>query len=742
MASVVAGAETPHATVALVGGERVYTAGDEALLAGLVAAPELNGERVRLEAFDGASGRWAVTLLRSSPRGLRVRAANLVPAPPRRGVLDLLPAVHRVLLPLVGLDGLGRFMAVSRAAARTVAEHAATVRWDERDARVEVGPRLARWAARCCNADSLVVRWPNSSHAARLPSRRMAEILTAVSRLQQLVRLSLSCCCIGSEGARAFAAALAPLAGLQALDLGECDLLDNWKGDGNYLGAGLGMAEDKRAGAVALFAALPRLPRLSELNLAGSGSGLHSLRLPSLPSLTSIEITCGGANSWPGDMTLLSSLSRGCPALARLTWDDDKIDDSPDSEIAAALAEMRGLVSLEVSSLGRPGVSVLGGLPLLESLRLKHLRGGPESAAALAAALPALPRLQVLDLSFWDCTGRSTEVVAGRVRLIDGFASQGALSLAAALHCVPGLRELSLRECELSNGGAVALAKALASVPLLTKLDLGGKEPDDTASLTESPVGFFVALDKQQREMGPSACFVAMSLPALPLLVSLCLRNNPGCTGKLVAEALCRLSQLEDLDVSGNDYSAKDVGLLSAALPSAPGLSRLVLDRNRVGDKGARALATALQGLPRLCDLRLRRAGIGPKGALALSAALPSLTRLEIFDLRNNDVTDEGVAPLGDAVISGACPRLTKLLVSGASLSAPDPDAEMRAGFAALGIAYTIPPSPKTFQAKVPKIVNLVSVVRPRRDGKVVQETGLPDDPYEFGGEGEGGGVF
>lgn len=60
---------------------------------------------------------------------------------------------------------------------------------------------------------------------------------------------------------------------------------------------------------------------------------------------------------------------------------------------------------------------------------------------------------------------------------------------------------------------------------------------------------------------------------------------------KVVLTGLQRLSEMEELDLNGNNITAESVPLLCATLKAMPSLRELMLQNNSVGDSGALELA-------------------------------------------------------------------------------------------------------------------------------------------------------
>src|SRR5262249_29210059 len=114
--------------------------------------------------------------------------------------------------------------------------------------------------------------------------------------------------------------------------------------------------------------------------------------------------------------------------------------------------------------------------------------------------------------------------------------------------------------------------------------------------------------------------------------------------GQLAEVAGCpQLVRLRALDLERNDLGDNDVAALAS--PHLMGLKTLLLWSNRVGDAGARAIMAWLPGLARL-DLSGNI--VGDDGMEALSFS-PALARLKLLDLSGNQVGDTGALALASS---------------------------------------------------------------------------------------------
>ncbi|MCB9743208.1 MAG: hypothetical protein H6741_14300 [Alphaproteobacteria bacterium] len=113
---------------------------------------------------------------------------------------------------------------------------------------------------------------------------------------------------------------------------------------------------------------------------------------------------------------------------------------------------------------------------------------------------------------------------------------------------------------------------------------------------------------------------------------------------------ICALAHLTDLRLCDNRIGPAG----AQALRALPGLRRLDLRGNAIGDEGAAALAD----IESLTELRLEDNCIGPAGALALT----SLPRLRALDLRRNPIGPDAAGALA------RMPSLESLRLQGCGL--------------------------------------------------------------------------
>jgi Ran GTPase-activating protein (RanGAP) involved in mRNA processing and transport len=273
--------------------------------------------------------------------------------------------------------------------------------------------------------------------------------------------------CLGVEGARALAGALARAPLLTTLGLSENSIGDE---GAHLLATGLAFAPlltlldlSRNSigpdGARALAGALAYLPQLTTLNLGGNRVGDEGVRVlaesfahvPLLMSLSLFDNSIGGE----GASALAGALPH-VPRLAALDLSHNSIGSDGARVLAGGLAHVAQLTTLKLSfnTIRAKGMRALARaltrVPQLTTLELSFNAIGVKGAPAIADALTRVPRLATLDLSG------------------NRFGSEGALALAVALPHVPQLAALYLAGTFIGDAGTRALADAKARAPRLT----------------------------------------------------------------------------------------------------------------------------------------------------------------------------------------------------------------------------------------------------------------------------------
>jgi GTPase SAR1 family protein len=347
----------------------------------------------------------------------------------------------------------------------------------------------------------------------------------------------------------------------------------------------------------------------------------------------------------------------------------------------------------------------VGKLTDLQTLRLqgldqrknRYLTIDPETTAALASALAALPHLVELDLCCNSLPSEAADVLARELQHLTGLTRlklfnkecgwpqisntrydvEPACRLLEAVGSMAGLRSFSMlgfcrrptderiEEEELIAGALGALAGLTRLEELDMRCNILRAEAATAFAgtltrltrLTQLTMGRSPLWDKEDNSLICPEAVAALTEPlvALTSLTKLQTYRGPWNRGpwspatiKTLASALGRMPALTWLDASGYGNSCGPAGAtaLAAALGNLTLLQTLDLYGNAFGAQGAAALAPSLQRLTGLTCLNLAKNELMheddkalPLGLGVLAPALAEMAHLTHLDLRENDQT-------------------------------------------------------------------------------------------------------
>lgn len=264
----------------------------------------------------------------------------------------------------------------------------------------------------------------------------------------------------------------------------------------------------------------------------------------------------------------------------------------------------------------------------LRELQIVDNNIGVEGAKRLAEVLPALPKLELLNL-------RHNELgVAGLAQVLGAKLDK--------------LRWLGLRDNQLGVEGATLLGER--SLPSLEVLHIGANELGDAGMVALAPLlGRLIELRSGDNRLGADAMAAIARAERLTILDVE--RNLCGPEG---ARALASSrASLRELDLYYNRIGPEGAQALFGEREH-PQLERLQLRNNALGDAGAIALARGC--MPKLAILSLEDNAIGPAGAEALARS-SVLAKLERLALHSNQFGLAGVRAL---ISSPTLPRSTR----------------------------------------------------------------------------------
>lgn len=365
--------------------------------------------------------------------------------------------------------------------------------------------------------------------------------------------------------------------------------------------------------------------------------------LPQLTTLTALTVVIPRFDATDVDVSLLMHAIRRLPHLSRISITDEESNSQRMVSLALSLAAAPSLRSLSLTIPGEPyGMGLL--LDALQQRQPQTLRAlelcctmTDVHAPQLTAMLPGLTSLRELTLRQAQLSHElAAELVAVAVAL-PGFTRLAldhvlrfrgdADNLCAAIGRVNTLRALQIREAPggipLLTGLGDALARHISSCSTLTALDLGTSLPP--ASL--QPLGELL-----------------WKLPGLRWLSVRGARRLYNDIGGLrtFMNALQQLQGLTELDLGGCAITVPVAVEIAAALPALRALCVLWMDNACMQSmydswaEPAAQIAPALALMPALHDLSLDSCSLGFEGVSAVVPALGSMAWLRRLRLRQN----------------------------------------------------------------------------------------------------------
>lgn len=239
----------------------------------------------------------------------------------------------------------------------------------------------------------------------------------------------------------------------------------------------------------------------------------------------------------------------------------------------------------------------------------------PVSTAALSCLLHTMPLLSHLDMS------------------CNSMGDQAAYILASGLAQATGLTNLSLRQNSLWSSGVRSVANAISHLKALQVLDLSENE----VRVVENDVGTWPHTWSQRNTVS-DAGLVALQV------------TLPG------------LSELRDLDLSGNMISREGMAILACVLPQMRNLRRINLAHNNLGARGGEILMTHLPNAPALEDVNISTNHFEAAGGEALWPAVTRMKRLRYLKVLQNGLGANALSELRSHITAGRLPATLQQL--------------------------------------------------------------------------------
>ncbi|XP_038273506.2 leucine-rich repeat-containing protein 31 isoform X2 [Dermochelys coriacea] len=243
----------------------------------------------------------------------------------------------------------------------------------------------------------------------------------------------------------------------------------------------------------------------------------------------------------------------------------------------------------------------------------------------LVPALPFLPELEELNLSWNDLVG-------------------GALKpLALRLHHMSKLKILQLNNCRLTAEDVTTLGEALETIPHLEELDLswnnniGGKLSLLTKRFqTGCKIKILKLTDcSLTTKDGESLAEVLNVIHDLEVL-DISFNRNIGCSLKSIAQELKNVPVLKELNLHMCGLKQDDFQYLDRAFQYLPELNKLDLSCNKEIGGGFKDSATHLASFKDLEVLDLHQCCVTEEDMVVLTQVIPLLSSLQELNLSSN----------------------------------------------------------------------------------------------------------
>ncbi len=323
--------------------------------------------------------------------------------------------------------------------------------------------------------------------------------------------------------------------------------------------------------------------------------------------------------------------------------------------VCGSLGKCTGLRGLTIYAtdqfLTQLGVTEIGKLQALESLKLQGVKLFEEDVTALVATLKALPWLTELEI-------RDANIKEEAARTIGGLVALGRI------------RKLDLCFNQFGCNGVFAIVDAILvsaqkSRCKLQKLNLGDNDSglylrQEVMELLATPQ--YRAPDLFYENIGKHFRKLRAVRTLEKLEVNHCGLGVVGIESLLDATSFPKLRVLRIGRNLARDL-ARDLGAgaVSRFLLASPcALSELQIQNNCITDYGALGLATALTKAYALKSLYMTKNLIGPRGAAAIVDALitASMVPMDTIDFAECEIKDDGASAVGRLISRRGCIRV------------------------------------------------------------------------------------
>ena len=377
-----------------------------------------------------------------------------------------------------------------------------------------------------------------------------------------------------------------------------------------------------------------------------------------------------GNNQLQSGVIKLADGLKNISSLQVLDLQNNKIPEEAAGDLAAAINANHSLEILWLNGnhLGSSLVAIVHALIGNSALKQLNLNGNENSSKELALQIAHLlvknKAMEKLLLSKNNLNNDGAINIAQSLckhsKLItldlrnNNITEEAAEALASVISKNRGLQELYLGNNQIESR-ILNVATALKTVSSLQVLDLQNNNiPEESAGCLEAAITANRSLQKillSGNYLGLSTVAVVSALKKLSMLKELHLSNNNRniVLGSTLASVIRSNKFMETLVLNNNGLNDNGLIRITQSLCRHSTLKVFDLQNNNITEESAEALASVISSNNRLEKLNLSNSQL-QLGLLKVAAAMTNISSLKFLDLQNNSITEQGAKVLSAAI--------------------------------------------------------------------------------------------
>ncbi|XP_065896352.1 protein NLRC5-like [Dysidea avara] len=429
-----------------------------------------------------------------------------------------------------------------------------------------------------------------------LPATGITKIMKGLKHVLNLKRFNVSTNQVTDETACDIASVLSHNTMLEELDLSYNNL--------------------QTAGVISIMKGMESISTLKKFNISHNNitdeAAIYvAVLLTHNTSLEDLDLSCTSLNSTSAT-TIMEGI-KSISTLKSLYINNNNISDEAANYIAVVLSHSAALEEFDLScnKLQTAGTAtILKGMKTILTIKRLHIRDcnvKDKAAGDLAVVLSHNIKLEVLDVSQ------------------NALQTNGIITVLQAMEEMSNLAEIKISKNNISHQAADDIETVLSHNTKLQVLDLSYNIYINTPLILNT------------------------IMPYISGLVKLTLRSNAisDTNIKSVANFLSCNTKLEEIDLSYNCLKAVSIGEICKGLSNLLNLTKLDLSHNDISDEVTNSIVPVLLYNSNLKWLCLIDTKMCLKSISKISKALRHIP-LELFDIRENDITDQEAAVIAD----------------------------------------------------------------------------------------------